>query len=179
MSDKPAIVNKAYAELEEHWDVNISDLHEHQHTELSHQIAFLDAYDSIGTMSGAAQATGLSRQTAYKWRASNHFRFKERLEAAHSTFCDMLEDKARELAMGLQPGQNSLILVTLLNANRPDKYRPNAVIPSEAMTDVLRAMKQSTREFRRMEDGTEVVTETVTETTELVKKGLSVPRTEE
>ena len=52
----------------------------------------------------------------------------------------------------------------------PDKYRPNAVVPSETMTDVLRAMKQSTREFKRLEDGSETVTET--ETTVIIKKGL-------
>ena len=63
-----------------------------------------------------------------------------------------------------------LILIALLNANLPDKYRPNSVAPSETMTETLQAMKQATREFKRLEDGSETTTET--ETTVIVKKGL-------
>jgi hypothetical protein len=72
--------------------------------------------------------------------------------------------------MRLEPGQNSLILLSLLNANLPDKYRPNAVAPSETMTETLQAMKQSVREHRKLKDGTEEVTETETV---IVKKGLN------
>ena len=77
--------------------------------------------------------------------------------------------------MALQPGQNALVLLALLNANLPDKYRPNAVAPSETMTETLSAMKQATREFKKLEDGTETVTET--ETTVIIKKGLQEPST--
>lgn len=76
--------------------------------------------------------------------------------------------------MALEPGQNSLVLLTLLNANNPDKYRPNAVAPSETMTETLQAMKQSVRDHRKLRDGSEVVTETETV---IVKKGLLGPRT--
>lgn len=175
MNNKPIPVNKAYAELEEHWDIDTSDLTQWQHNELSHQIAFLSAYGEHGTMNKASEQIGVNIATPHRWRKNNHFAFRDRLAMAHAKFCDSLEDKALELARGLKPGQNSLILVTLLNANLPDKYRPNAVAPSETMTETLKAMKQATREFKRLEDGTETVIET--ETTVIVKKGLQGPHT--
>ena len=167
-------VNQAYADLQEHWDIDTTNLTQWQHNELSHQIAFLAAYGEHGTMNKASEQTGVNIATPHRWRKNDHFRFRDRLAMAHAKFCDSLEDKALELAKGLKPGQNSLILVTLLNANLPDKYRPNAVAPSETMTETLQAMKQATREFKKLEDGTETVTETETIVT---KKGLQGPHT--
>ena len=69
-----------------------------------------------------------------------------------------------------KPGDNPTLLIMLLNGNLPDKYRPNSVIPSEAMTDTLRAMKTASREHRKLSDGSETTVET--ETTVIVKKGL-------
>ena len=117
---------------------------------------------------------GIGKSTVYWWEQQDHLGFKARLAEADEAYCNMLENKATALAMELKPGQNSLILVTLLNANLPDKYRPNAVAPSETMTETLQAMKQATREFKRMEDGTETVTETETI---VIKKGLQAPHT--
>ena len=167
-------VNKAYADLQEYWDIDTSDLQGHQLQELSHQIAFLIAYAKCGTVLHAAEAAGVHEATAHNWKKVNHFRFKERMSMAHTSFSESLENKAFDLAMALEPGQNSLILITLMNANNPDKYRPNAVAPSETMTETLQAMKQATREFKKLEDGTETVIETETI---VIKKGLSGPHT--
>lgn len=172
--NKPAPVNKAYAELEEHWDIDTNDLTTTQNSMLAQQTAFLEAYSLCGTIYKAADSIGIHRYTAFRWRTQDQFKFKERFAMAQATYCDVLENKAHELAIGLEPGQNSLILVTLLNANLPDKYRPNAVAPSETMTETLQAMKQATREFKRLEDGTETVIETETL---VIKKGLQGPRT--
>ncbi len=170
MTDKLTPINKGYAELQEVWGIDTSDLTQLQHRTLNRQQVFLTAYTQRGTMMRAAKDAGIDRYTAQRWRDNNVFRFKDRLLQAHVAFCDYLEDKAVSLVDGLQPGQNSLILVTLLNANLPDKYRPNAVAPSETMTETLQAMKQATREFKKLEDGSS--TETTTETV-IIKKGLN------
>lgn len=169
-NDKPLTpTNKGYAELSEVWDIDTTDLHEHQRQELSHQVAFLDAYAEVGTVKAAALAAGVIRQTAYKWKDANHFRFKERFAAAQATFCDTLENVAINRIKDQKPGDNPTLLIMLLNGHLPDKYRPNSVAPSETMTETLQAMKQATREFKRLEDGSS--TETVTETV-IIKKGL-------
>lgn len=170
MAENTAFANKGYAELQEVWEIDTSNLSTESHSTLTLQKAFLLAYSQCGTIAKAAEIVDINRSTAFRWRQNDSFRFKERFLQAQAAYCDVLENKAHELAMGLEPGQNSLILVTLLNANLPDKYRPNAVLPSETMTETLQAMKQATREFKKLEDGTETVTET--ETTLVVKKGL-------
>ena len=70
----------------------------------------------------------------------------------------------------MKPRQNSLILITVLNAKLHDKYRPNSITPSETMTEMLQAMKQAQSEVKKLADGTETTVET--ETTVIVKKGL-------
>ena len=170
-------VNKAYKALQEEWGINTDDLTTENHTTLGLQQAFLLAYSQCGTIAKAAEIIGIHRYTAFRWRQQDTFRFKDRMLDAQATYCDVLENKAHELAMNLDSNNNPVMLITLLNANLPDKYRPNSVLPSEAMTDTLRAMKQASREHRRLADGSEVTTETVTEVT--IKPGLSQPRTEE
>ena len=169
-------VNRAYADLEEHWGIDTTDLTQNQHNVLAHQQAFLEAYAECGNMAGAAVSCDMNRGNGYRYRDQNQFRFKERLLEAHAYYCDKLEGKASELAFALEPGQNFMALMALLNANLPDKYRPNSVAPSETLTETLSAMKQAVREHRKLRDGSEV--ETVTETV-IVKKGLQMPRTEE
>ena len=134
------------------------------------QDRFLAAFAKCRTKSTSARLAGIGRSTVYWWEGKDHLGFKDRLREAGEAFCDMLENKARDLAMELKAGQNPLILITLLNANLPDKYRPNSVVPSETMTDVLRAMKQAVREHKKLSDGSETTVET--ETTVIVKNGL-------
>ena len=133
------------------------------------QNSFLRPYANNRTKATSARVACIGRSTVYWWEKKDHLGFKARLAEAEEAYCNMLEDKATALAMELKPGQNSLILVTLLNANMPDKYRPNSVLPSETMTETLQAMKQATREFKRLEDGSETTTETETV---VIKKGL-------
>lgn len=133
------------------------------------QNRFLRTYAICRTKSTSARLAGVGRSTIYWWEGKDHLGFRDRLREADEAFCDMLENKARDLAMELKAGQNPLILITLLNANLPDKYRPNSVLPSETMTETLQAMKQAVREHKKLADGTE--TETVTETV-VIKKGL-------
>ena len=134
------------------------------------QDRFLAAFAKCRTKSTSARLAGIGRSTVYWWEGKDHLGFKDRLREAGEAFCDMLENKARDLAMELKPGQNPLILITLLNANLPDKYRPNSIAPSETMTETLQAMKQAQREFKKLSDGSETTVET--ETTVIVKKGL-------
>ena len=119
------------------------------------QNRFLRNYANCRTKSTSARLAGIGRSTVYWWENKDHLGFKARLREADESFCDMLENKARDLAMELKTGQNPLILITLLNANLTHKYRPNSVPPSETMTETLQAMKQATREFKKLSDGSE------------------------
>ena len=134
------------------------------------QDRFLIAFSKCRQKATAARAVGIGRSTIYWWEGKDHLGFKDRLKEADEVFLNDLENLALDRVRQQQPGHNPTLLITLLNANLPDKYRPNSVAPSETMTETLQAMKKATREFRLMEDGSETTTET--ETTVIVKKGV-------
>ena len=92
------------------------------------------------------------------------------MREADEVFTDDLENLALNRVRAQKPSDTPVLLITLLNANLPDKYRPNSVMPSETMTETLHAMKQAVREHKKLSDGSETIVET--ETTVIVKKGL-------
>lgn len=131
----------------------------------------LRAFAKCRTKSIAARMAGVGTSTVFGWIKADHLGFKSRLEEADQAFTGELELLALNRVRAQKPGDNPTLLIMLLNGNLPDKYRPNSVIPSETMTETLRAMKQATREHRKMQDGSETTTET--ETTVIIKKGLT------
>ena len=130
----------------------------------------LRAYAKCRTKSIAARMAGVGTSTVFGWIKDDYLGFKSRLEEADQAFTGELELLALERVRQQTPGHNPTLLITLLNANLPDKYRPNSVIPSETMTETLQAMKQAQREHKKLSDGSETTTET--ETTVIVKTGL-------
>jgi hypothetical protein len=61
------------------------------------------------------------------WQKENKLEFGKRLAEADEGFCNMLEGHAVKLALETKAGQNPVLLIALLNANLPDKYRPQSV----------------------------------------------------
>ena len=133
------------------------------------QNRFLAAFALCRQKATAARATGIGRSTIYWWEGKDHLGFKDRLREADEVFTDDLENLALNRVRAQKPSDTPVLLITLLNANLPDKYRPNSVMPSETMTETLHAMKQAVREHKKLSDGSE--TETITKTV-VIKKGL-------
>jgi hypothetical protein len=102
--------------------------------------AFLSAYETIGTISHAAQTAGIGRQTHYDWLQDPEY--KKAFQASHAKAIDALEMEARRRAMrgtdepiyykgkivgGVRKYSDTL-LIFLLKAARPKKYRDNVKI---------------------------------------------------
>lgn len=121
------------------------------------QQTFLAAFALGGTIQKGIDASEIPRQTIQAWREFDVLDFKERFTQAHHVYCDRLEGKLGELAFGLKPGQNALPLVVALNAEMPDKYRPNSVQTDDTAKEVMAHIK------RRM-TRTVTIEETVEET---------------
>lgn len=109
---------------------------------LVRQQAFLAAYAITGTIVSASKAIGItSWETVHRWRSGNVFGFRERMDKAHQAFGDHLEDIALERINDPTGNRGSdVLLMALLNANRPDKYRPNVIITDDTAKDVLKAL---------------------------------------
>ena len=126
------------------------------------QRAFLAAYGEHGKVTHAAKAAGVTPQAVYKWKRSPEFR--ERLDEAGEAFADKLEQMAPERLEDPKGNRGSdVLLMALLNANRPDKYRPNREPTDDTALSILtelRAIRKQRREERKaLTEGTITVDE--------------------
>ena len=67
--------------------------------------------------------------------------FRARLAEAHDRFSDRLETIAHRRVELQKPNDNPVLLITLLNANRPEKYRPSATPVDETVKSVLATLQ--------------------------------------
>lgn len=88
---------------------------------------FLAALRSNGTVFSACQAAGIGRTAAYEWRAADES-FRAAWDEALEDATDQLEHEAVRRATD---GSDTL-LIFLLKANRPEKYRDNTNVTMKA-----------------------------------------------
>ena len=119
---------------------------------------FLKAFAKTGTIYGAINAVSkahdsgrgvpkLSRTVVYNWKRENYLGFADRLIEAGHEFREYLESLALDHAAALKPGQNPTMLLGLLNANYPEKWRRSEGVagaddPREALAGVRIKLKE-------------------------------------
>jgi hypothetical protein len=81
----------------------------------------LRAFVAIGTVTGAMQAVGMSRQSWYRWQEEDPD-FKEAVGDAEQAAADRLEAVAIARATQAK-APSDLLLIFLLKGMRPEKYR--------------------------------------------------------
>ena len=117
------------------------------------QERYLEQMARTRTHSHAAQYAGIHRDTAHKWRQNDYLGFVSRLATAEATFCDMLEGHALDTALATKPGQSPILLITLLNANLPEKYRQATGLSEDTAKQLLRKYKQGKGKVAEEEQG--------------------------
>ena len=105
--------------------------------------AFLVAYAKCGTVTQASKAIGINPATPYDWLKHDNDGFKTNFEQAKQSFADSLETIAFERVQTRDT--NDVLLITLLNAHKPDKYRPNAPATNEQASEVIAKLTRLTR----------------------------------
>lgn len=105
---------------------------------------FLRLLEDIGTVSKAARGAGVVTSTVYKHR-NDDAEFAEAWDEARAMYCDRLEEEAYRRAVegtekpvffqGVQCGEvqeySDTLMVTLLKANRPKKFRERLDMQAE------------------------------------------------
>jgi len=112
---------------------------------LRNQQRFLAAYAVGGTVKAGLRGADVNRSTVTRWRQSDVFGFQSRFDEAKQSFCDSLEDIAMDLVKQLKPGQTPVLLITLLNANLPDKYRSGVVVADDTAKRTLDAITEAAK----------------------------------
>ena len=107
------------------------------------QDTFCKVYAQVGTIAAAARSCGIDPSTIYAWAHSDAYGFKQKFERAKQSFADSLETIAFERVQTRDT--NDVLLITLLNAHKPDKYRPNAPPTNEQASEVIAKLTRLTR----------------------------------
>ena len=102
----------------------------------------LRGYEALGNLTAACEGAGVARRTADHWRLKDALGFAARLEFARGGFGDRLEALAWDMVKRMKPGQNPTLLICLLNATLPLKYRPAVQVDPVAARDTLSELRQ-------------------------------------
>ena len=122
-------------------------------SQFDRQSRFLEAFARVGTISGAAKASGVHRDTVWTWGRDDAQGFRARLDDARARFTDRLEgimlDRIEEPGAGRG---SDVLLMFALNANNPAKYRPNVVVQDDSAKELLNSLRAGGRKKIRMRE---------------------------
>ena len=125
------------------YNVDLSSLNLVEKRTVQRQQAFLNSYAIVGEITTAATAAGISRIAVWYWREADAHGFKRRFEDAVQGYGDSLERLAMERLETPAGNRGSdVLLIALLNANRPEKYRQNVTITDDRGKEVLNKLSE-------------------------------------
>ena len=87
---------------------------------------FLEKLRNSGNVRLSCRAAGVPRRTAYNWR-DKWVTFRQDWDEALEDACDILEGEAWKRAI---EGQSDRLLMFLLKAHRPDKFKERTEVSS-------------------------------------------------
>ena len=106
------------------------------------QSKFLKCYSETRSRSVSALYAGVSQPSISKWISEDYLEFASRYEEADLQFCEGLEQLALERVKLQDAKSNPVLLITLLNANLPMKYRPTVVMADDTAKSVLTELRK-------------------------------------
>lgn len=118
---------------------------------LARRKRFLLAFEECGTISAACRMTGIARSGVKAWAAQDP-EFAEELHAARLAFAEMLEGIALDRVRNPDKNRGSdVLLLGLLNANLPTKYRPQFAMSEDSAKDLIIEWRKAAQEVKKEE----------------------------
>ena len=108
-----------------------------QREQLRNQNRFLEALEKLGTIKDACDHAGVNRLTVKNWVRDDAQGFAERYIESEEIFADSLERMAYDRVSQQSPRDNPVLLIALLNAHKPAKYRPGTAVSESAAREVM------------------------------------------
>ena len=106
------------------------------------QQAFLAFMCQYGTIQKAARESGVQAESVRRWRNGDVLGFADRFMAARAAYGDYLEDMVHERLENPTGNRGSdVLLMARLNAEKPDKWRPNVKIQLEVPNEVIQHLR--------------------------------------
>ena len=115
----------------------------------ANQDAFLAAFTITGSIKSAAESIKVHRDTVGKWKNKDIYGFKGKLATAEEEFREMLQDLAVDRVRNQKPNDNPVLLITLLNAHWPEKYRRTNYFAEDQAKEVMSEWRKWVKENRK------------------------------
>ena len=113
------------------------------------QASFLRAYRKIGTRSGAFRVAKISKDTYEKWMKTEPD-FMREVSEARQEFGEYLEEIALERVKNPDKNRGSdVLLLGLLNANLPQKFRPQFAMGEDSAKDLIIEWRKAAQSIKR------------------------------
>ena len=132
--------------------IDIKDLSLGKRKTYRRQDKFLKCYSETRSRSVSASFAGVSLSTISLWLRNDYLEFNERLDDADLKFCEGLEQLALERVRLQDAKSNPVLLITLLNANLPNKYRPTVVMSDDTAKGVMSELRKLAKDMPLEED---------------------------
>lgn len=137
---------------------------------LASQEAFLAVYSKMGTILDAAKAADVGRRTVYDWREQDMLGFRERFTMAQHNFREHLEQIAISRISRQSEQAHPLLLITMLNASWPEKYRQSITTSDEIPKEWLVELRKLGKAARATDHGgSDGASDVVSEAEQVVK----------
>jgi hypothetical protein len=117
---------------------------------LARRKQFLLAFEECGTIRAACRMLGIDKSNVRRWKEDPEF--EEELHSARLAFAEMLEGIALDRIRNPSSNRGSdVLLLGLLNANLPSKYRPQIAMSEDSAKDLIIEWRKAAKEVRREE----------------------------
>ena len=113
------------------------------------QDVFIAALAEWGTKKKALEIAKIPPSTYAKWYGGD-YEFSKRCEEARFSFGETLEGIALERVMNPDKGRGSdVLLLGLLNANMPAKYRPSIAIDQDSAKELISEWRKASQVVKK------------------------------
>jgi len=110
------------------------------------QEAFLKVYSDGASIRAAARAAETTRNTVKGWVERDKNGFAKLFEEAQADFKDSLVERAMARVKDQKSSDSPLLLITMLNAYIPEKFRPNTIATEEVAKETIKELRQLSKQ---------------------------------
>jgi len=111
------------------------------------QAAFLKVYSSGASVREATKAAETTRKAVSGWIKDDRNGFAKLYDEAQADFKDSLIERAMSRLKDQKSSDSPILLITMLNAYIPEKFRPNVIpteeVAKETMTELRNLSKKA------------------------------------
>ena len=105
------------------------------------QDAFLSIYSQGASVKLASQGANTTRWSVKRWVDDDLLGFRDRFDSANADFKDSLIEMAMHRLNEQKATDSPLLLITMLNAYIPEKFRPTSASTEEVAKDTIKEMR--------------------------------------